>query len=64
MPVTVTISRHPSGNSAADITHDDASTIDVSDGHLIVKRRAGQSLHVAAIYAPGKWLDAVVIRND
>jgi hypothetical protein len=42
-------------------THSDGMSIDVQEGHLLVKRaaaRAGGSGKRLAVYAPGQWLRA------
>jgi hypothetical protein len=41
--------------------HADATSIKVEDGHLHVLRRNGGTHDTVAIYAPQKWLHAVVV---
>ncbi|TDC81891.1 hypothetical protein E1193_13385 [Micromonospora sp. KC606] len=51
--------RVPANTMTNEVRHESATTIDVSDGHLQVKK-SGSSTKTIAIYAPGKWLSAVV----
>lgn len=48
---------------AEKVEHSLATTIDVSDGHLHV-RRARDSGGALAIYAPGRWVSAVAERGE
>jgi hypothetical protein len=44
------------------VDHLKSNMIKVSDGHLIVGMGSVATHEVAAIYAPGRWLSAVVTR--
>ncbi|OKI47222.1 hypothetical protein [Micromonospora sp. CB01531] len=56
-PKGVTV-KVPVNTTVNEVRHDGANTIDVADGHLHVKKTG--PLKTVAIYAPGKWLSAVV----
>lgn len=57
MAVTVRTSRISNG-SHVKVTHAQASTITVKDGHLVTERWSNGTWETVAVYAPGQWLDA------
>lgn len=62
MAVKVKIGFDGYGNAEYE-THKEAARVAVEDGHLMVRTastRAGSSGRVVAVYAPTRWIDAVV----
>jgi hypothetical protein len=65
MAVKVTSGSKVTNDSRGNIVtqHPDATGLDVKDGHLLVTVGTGASPdHRVAVYAPGNWISAEVVK--